>query len=90
MDSWLRIAIFAVILLSFVRRLLKSRARIPAPPSQVPSPRGNLPSTMQNEFPSTMQNEFPSTTVPPMARTRYGKKNDFRDVPPPPENPDLG
>lgn len=82
MDSWLRIAIFAVILLSFVRRLLKSRARIPAPPSQVPSPRGNLPSTMQNEF--------PSTTVPPMARTRYGKKNDFRDVPPPPENPDLG
>ena len=29
MESWLRIAIFAVILISFVRRLLKSRARIP-------------------------------------------------------------
>jgi hypothetical protein len=85
MDSWLRIAIFAVILLSFVRRLLKSRARIPAPSSQ-----GTVPPTMQNEFPSTVQNEFPPTITPAMARPRFGRKNDFRDVPPPPENPDLG
>jgi hypothetical protein len=45
---------------------------------------------MQNEFPATMQNEFPATMSPPLTRPRYGRKNDFRDVPPPPENPDLG
>ena len=82
MESWLRIAIFAVILISFVRRLLKSRARIPTAPSNVPSPQANLPPPMQSEFPPTIS--------PSMSRPRYGRKNDFRDVPPPPENPDLG
>ncbi|HUB03162.1 MAG TPA: hypothetical protein VL983_10765 [Terriglobales bacterium] len=28
------------------------------------------------------------TPIPP--RPRQGKKNDFRDIPPPPENPELG
>jgi len=28
------------------------------------------------------------TSVPP--RPRQGRKNDFRDIPPPPENPELG
>jgi hypothetical protein len=37
-----------------------------------------------------MQSEFPTTISPSMSRPRYGRKNDFRDVPPPPENPDLG
>jgi hypothetical protein len=84
MESWLRIAIFAVVLISFVRRLLKvkSRAGAPTPPSNIPSPQVDLPPTMQNEFPSTIS--------PPLARPRSGRKNDFRDVPPPPENPDLG
>jgi hypothetical protein len=84
MESWLRIAIFAVILISFVRRLLKLKSRpgVPAPSSNVPSPQDNLPSTMGNEFPSTI--------TPPVSRPRSGRKNDFRDVPPPPENPDLG
>jgi hypothetical protein len=82
MDSWLRIAVFVVILLSFLRRLLKSRARVSTPPSNVPSPQANLPPTMRNQFPATIS--------PSMSRPRYGKKNDFRDVPPPPENPDLG
>jgi len=67
MDSWLRIAIFALILLSFLRRILKVKAQ-----RRPPSP------TMQG------------SPVPPTARVRSGRKNDFRDVPPPPENPELG
>jgi hypothetical protein len=67
MDTWLRIAIFALILISFLRRIFKAKAqgRIPSPTN-----RGNLPQTL--------------------ARPRQGRKNDFRDVPPPPENPELG
>ena len=38
--------------------------------------------------PATRSN-LPSATIPRTPR-RYGRKNDFRDVPPPPENPDLG
>ncbi|MGA9353900.1 MAG: hypothetical protein WBV46_09440 [Terriglobales bacterium] len=84
MESWLRIAIFAVILISFLRRLLKikGRAAVPTPPPNVPSAQVNLPPTVQNEFPSTI--------TPSMTRPRFGRKNDFRDVPPPPENPNLG
>ena len=87
MDSWVRFAIFAVILLSFLRRVLKAKTQ-----SRIPSPTApsNLPPTMQNNFPSTIKTKFPSTITPAMARPRSGRKNDFRDVPPPPENPDLG
>lgn len=86
-NSWMRFAIFAVILLSFLRRILKAKARSGSPSPTMP---GRLPSTMQPKFPSNMQSKFPSTITPTMARPRSGRKNDFRDVPPPPENPDLG
>ena len=67
MDSWLRIAIFAFILLSFLRRIFKLKAQGGAKPA-------------------------PTAGVPPaqMRRPMQGRKNDFRDIPPPPENPDLG
>lgn len=80
-NSWVRFAIFAVILFSFLRRILKAKTRS----GRVPSPRtpSNIPSVQ------TAQTNFPSTT-PRMAQPRSGRKNDFRDVPPPPENPDLG
>jgi hypothetical protein len=75
MESWLRIAVFAVILLSFLRRIVKmknqGRPSSSAPPTR--APRSATP-----------------TITPTIARPRYGRKNDFRDVPPPPENPDLG
>jgi hypothetical protein len=64
-DTWLRIAIFAVILISFLRRIFKIKAQ-----GRPPAPQSNFPQT-----------------VP---QPRRGKKNDFRDVPPPPENPELG
>ena len=85
-NSWVRIAIFAVILISFLRRVLKVKARSGVPSPAVP--RG-LPSSMQAKFPSSLQSKFPATITPTMARPS-GRKNDFRDVPPPPENPDLG
>jgi len=67
MDSWLRLVIFVLILLSFLRRISKARTR--ANSSSLPG---------QNNLP-------PATT-----RSRQGRKNDFRDIPPPPENPNLG
>jgi len=67
MDSWIRIAIFALILLSFLRRIAKAKAQ---GRMQAPAPRGNV--------------------TPTLARPRAGKKDDFRDVPPPPENPWSG
>ena len=71
MDSWLRIAIFALILLSFLRRILKVKAqRRPSSPA--------------------LQSTVPPTITPTIGRPRSGRKNDFRDVPPPPENPELG
>ena len=72
MESWLRIGIFALILISFLRRIFKARTgtNIPAPRTQTPE----------------MQNPVP----PKYLRLRGGRKNDFRDVPPPPENPELG
>ena len=76
MESWFRFAIFALIFLSLLRRLMKIKAQ--GRPS-APTPQNNFPS-------APMQNRFPPT----MARPRQGKKNDFRDVPPPPENPELG
>ncbi|MFZ3265711.1 MAG: hypothetical protein WA172_17020 [Terriglobales bacterium] len=71
MDSWLRIAIFALILLSFLRRIFKAKTQggIPSPAKQ-----GSLPQTMTRQT---------------MTRPLRGRKNDFRDVPPPPENPEL-
>lgn len=76
MDSWLRIAVFAIILLSFLRRIVKMKnqgaPRFPAQQSKVPSTR------------------TPATITPTLGRPRSGQKNDFRDVPPPPENPELG
>ena len=86
-NSWLRFAIFAVILFSFLRRVLKAKAR-----SGVPSPtvQGKFPPATQSNFPSTMSSSPPRTITPTIARARSGRKNDFRDVPPPPENPDLG
>jgi hypothetical protein len=86
-NSWVRFAIFAVILFSFVRRLLKAKtqSRAPSPPAQ-----SNIPPTPQPEFSQSMPNNFPQTITPTMARPRSGRKNDFRDVPPPPENPNLG
>ena len=75
MESWFRFAIFALIFFSLLRRLFKIKAQgRPAPKTQ-----SNFPS-------QSRQNSFPAT----MARPRQGKKNDFRDVPPPPENPELG
>ncbi|MFZ1918309.1 MAG: hypothetical protein WAU58_12095 [Terriglobales bacterium] len=32
----------------------------------------------------------PQRITPTLSRPQQGKKNDFRDVPPPPENPELG
>jgi hypothetical protein len=72
MEMWIRIAIFALILFSFFRRIAKARTR-----TNIPSPRMRTPE---------MQSQVPSNYL----RTRGGRKNDFRDVPPPPENPDLG
>jgi hypothetical protein len=57
MEQWVRLAVFGLILVSFLRRIFKARLR------------GN---------------------TDPRARAVQGKKNDFRNVPPPPENPELG
>ncbi len=58
MEQWFRLAIFVLILLSFLRRIFKA------------SSQGQAPSRL--------------------GRPVQGRKNDFRDVPPPPENPELG
>ncbi len=71
MDSWLRIAVFVIILLSFLRRIVKMKNQ--GKPSS-PAP----------------QSKVPTTITPTLGRARSGRKNDFRDVPPPPENPELG
>jgi hypothetical protein len=72
METWLRIGIFALILISFLRRMSKARTR-----TNIPSPKMQTPE---------MQSQVP----PKYLRPRGGRKNDFRDVPPPPENPELG
>jgi len=76
MESWIRFAILALVLASFLRRIFKLSAQ-------------RRPSS------STSFGKIPPSTVPTsisasMARPRQGRKNDFRDIPPPPENPDLG
>jgi hypothetical protein len=58
MTQWLRLLIFALILISFLRRIFKAQSRTKLP------------------------------TTP--GRPAQGRKNDFRDVPPPPENPNMG
>jgi hypothetical protein len=73
METWIRLAIFALILFSFLRRISKARTR-----TNVPSPKTQTPE---------MQSRIPPTKF---SRPRGGRKNDFRDVPPPPENPELG
>jgi len=71
METWIRLAIFALILLSFLRRISKARTR-----TNIPSPGKQNASTKEG---------LSQTLLRPQ-----GKKNDFRDVPPPPENPELG
>jgi hypothetical protein len=71
METWIRLGIFALILLSFLRRISKARTR-----TNTPRP---APST-----------GAPERITPTLLRPQQGKKNDFRDVPPPPENPELG
>ena len=63
MEQFARLAIFALILVSFVRRILKATATQRSSTQQVPRR---------------------------LVRPEGGRKNDFRDVPPPPENPELG
>lgn len=58
MEQWFRLAIFVLILLSFLRRIFKASMK--------------------------------AKTADPRARSVHGRKNDFRDIPPPPENPELG
>ncbi|MFZ0478604.1 MAG: hypothetical protein WAL71_05595 [Terriglobales bacterium] len=72
METWIRLAIFALILLSFLRRIVKARSRpgVPTPTRQAPDVKNQAP--------------------PVFVRPASGRKNDFRDVPPPPENPELG
>ena len=72
METWIRLAIFALILLSFLRRAFKAKSRtgIPAPTRPTPDAKNQAP--------------------PVFMRPASGRKNDFRDVPPPPENPELG
>src|ERR1700722_13407815 len=94
-NSWVRFAIFALILISFLRRVLRAKAQSrspsrPAPTGLSSNTQAKLPSTAQSEFPATIQSKFPTVITPTMARQRSGQKNDFRNVPPPPENPDLG
>jgi hypothetical protein len=72
MDTWIRLAIFALILLSFLRRIVKAKNRTGAP--------------APNRQPPVENNQAP----PVFMRPASGRKNDFRDVPPPPENPELG
>ncbi len=57
-EQWFNLAVFVLIIFSFVRRILKVNS--------------------QKKIPSNL------------ARPARGRKNDFRDVPPPPENPELG
>jgi len=71
METWIRLAIFVLILLSFFRRISKARAR-----ANAPGPARNTAT--------------PGGITPTLFRPQRGKKNDFRDVPPPPENPELG
>jgi len=70
-ETWIRLAIFALILLSFLRRISKARTR-----TNVPGPAPNAGT--------------PGRITPTLLRPQQGKKDDFRDVPPPPENPELG
>lgn len=56
MEQWIRLAIFGVILISFLRRIFKA---------------------------GTQRN------TDPRARAVRSRKDDFRDYPPPPENPEL-
>jgi hypothetical protein len=58
MAQLLRVAVFAFILIQFLRRIFKARTQGKVPPAAT--------------------------------RPARGRKNDFRDVPPPPENPELG
>ncbi len=73
MDSWLRIAIFAIILLSFLRRIFKIKTQ--------GGPRFSC---------TAEQSSFDHAATDSWRGRSRGRKNDFRDVPPPPENPELG
>jgi hypothetical protein len=77
MEAWIRVAVFALIFVLFMRRIFKANAQL----------RGSRPSSPSapQTTPSKMRHTFPSNLTRPS-----GRKNDFRDVPPPPENPELG
>lgn len=78
--TWVRFAIFGLILFQLMRRLFKAAAQ-----------NGNARSNMPPVTTRTPVNVFPPVNVFAGGRRPvFGKKNDFRDVPPPPENPELG
>jgi hypothetical protein len=97
MESWFRLAMFGLIIFSFLRRIFKARKRTDIPTPNTPA---QTPPVEKTPFGKTAVNrtpiEFAGSASPPIrvtptfSRPRYGKKNDFRDVPPPPENPQLG
>lgn len=81
MEQWLRFAFVAVFILLFLRRIFRLGTR--TSPNQTTS----QPTVSQ---PRMTQPRMSQPTMFSGPRTRQGKKNDFRDVPPPPENPELG
>ncbi len=78
--TWVRFAIFGLILFQLLRRILKAAVQNTNARSNVPPVTAQTPI---NVFP-------PRSAFGSGARPVFGKKNDFRDVPPPPENPELG
>lgn len=76
MESWIRFAILALVFASFLRRIFKMSAQR----------RTSAPATFEKVPPSTV----PTTITASQPRPRFGRKNDFRDIPPPPENPNMG
>jgi hypothetical protein len=101
MESWIRLAVFILILFSFLRRIAKVKSRpniLPNLPREAPpastGPFSTNPASTDSistgPFSKPGSNRPPDRITPTFSRPRYGKKNDFRDVPPPPENPQLG
>ncbi len=87
MESWIRLGVFVLILFSFLRRIINVRRR----PSILPKTSVPRPSASTNSFPQTESGTAPTRVPQTFSLPKFGtKKNDFRDVPPPPENPQLG
>jgi hypothetical protein len=91
METWIRLVVFALILLSLLRRISKARTRTNIPRPTPNSGAANAGSANARTVNAGMPNVGgPGRITPTLVRPRQGKKNDFRDVPPPPENPELG